>query len=54
MWHQYRVELYPHITGMPSGITDQYGYELEFPSAFRQSRGYQPKGIIVLRKGTQG
>lgn len=37
MWHQYRVELYPHY-GQPCGIRDQYGHELEFPSAFRQSR----------------
>jgi hypothetical protein len=51
MWHQYRVELYPHILGLSSGITDRYGNELEFPSAFRQSRGYLPKGIVVLRKG---
>jgi hypothetical protein len=36
MWHQYRVELYPHAPGLLSGIRDQYGHELEFPSAFRQ------------------
>jgi hypothetical protein len=40
MWHRYRVEMYPHVPelGLPSGIKDQQGNELEFPSAFRQSR----------------
>jgi uncharacterized protein DUF6932 len=48
MWHCYRVELYPHY-GQFCGITDQYGHELEFPSAFRQSRhGFRPKGIVRL------
>lgn len=37
MWHQYRVELYPHV-GQLSGIRDKHGNELEFPAAFRQSR----------------
>ncbi|WP_218916427.1 DUF6932 family protein [Calidithermus chliarophilus] len=46
MWHHYRVELYPHW-GQGSGIRDQYGNELTFPSAFRQRRStYQPKGIV--------
>ncbi len=48
MWHRYRVELYPHF-GQGSGICDPRGYELEFPSAFRQTRGSgKPKGIIKL------
>ncbi len=48
MWHQYRVELYPHV-GQLSGIQDKHGHELEFPSAFRQSRrDGQPKGIIKI------
>lgn len=34
MWHVYRVELYPHY-GQLSGIRDQFGHDLEFPSAFR-------------------
>lgn len=40
MWHQYRVELYPHVPGLGigSGIFDKYGNELEFPSAFPQCR----------------
>ena|SRR5579872_1180456 len=40
MWHQYRVELYPHVPGLGigGGIFDRYGHELEFPSAFRQCR----------------
>lgn len=47
MWHQYRVELYPHC-GMPSGILDRYGNNLEFPAAFRLSRQWIPKGIIKI------
>lgn len=48
MWHQYRIELYPHC-GQPSGIRDDAGFELEFPSAFRQSRrDGAPKGIIKI------
>ena len=48
MWLQYRVELYPHY-GQPCGIRDKHGHELEFPSAFRQSRrDGKPKGIIQI------
>ena len=47
MWHQYRVELYPHV-GQLSGIRDAHGNELEFPSAFRLSRDGEPKGIIRI------
>lgn len=48
MWHQYRVELYPHV-GQLSGIQDRHGHELEFPAAFRQSRrDGRPKGIIRI------
>jgi GNAT superfamily N-acetyltransferase len=54
MWHQYRVELYPHIRGLGigSGILDKYGNELEFPSAFRQCRrNGKPRGIIKIKFG---
>jgi hypothetical protein len=54
MWHKYRVELYQHVPhiGMGSGILDKHGNELEFPSAFRQSRrDGTPRGIVKLRKG---
>jgi hypothetical protein len=48
MWHVYRVELYPHF-GQLSGIRDRHGHELEFPSAFRQTRhDGQPKGIVKI------
>ena len=48
MWHQYRVELYPHY-GQSCGIRDKFGHELEFPSAFRQSRcDGKPKGIVKI------
>ncbi len=54
MWHQYRVELYPHVPGLGlgTGILDKYGNELEFPSAFRQSRrDGKPRGIVKIRYG---
>jgi hypothetical protein len=54
MWHTYRVELYPHVTGLGigSGIRDRHGHELEFPSAFRQSRrDGKPRGIVKIKYG---
>jgi hypothetical protein len=54
MWHRYRVELYPHIPGLGlgSGIRDRHGHELEFPSAFRQSRrDGTPRGIVKIHQG---
>ena len=52
MWHRYRVELYPHYPGLLSGIRDQFGNNLPFPSAFRLSRReYKPKGIVKLVEG---
>jgi hypothetical protein len=51
MWRTYRVELYPHCI-RNTGIMDEHGNELTFPSAFRQRRSdSQPKGIILLRRG---
>lgn len=48
MWHFYRVELYPHLD-QGTGIQDQYGNNLKFPAAFRQSRhGFKPKGIVKV------
>ena len=50
MWHRYRVELYPHVSGLSSGIRDRHGHDLEFPAAFRQSRlNGEPRGIIKIR-----
>jgi hypothetical protein len=56
MWHLYRVELYPHVPGLGlgSGIKDKHGHDLEFPSAFRQSRrDGKPKGILKIKKEIQ-
>ncbi len=48
MWWFYRVELFPHL-GQGAGIKDKYGHDLNFPSAFRQSRhNFTPKGIIQV------
>jgi hypothetical protein len=53
MWHRYRVELYPHLPPPMNrtGIRDEFGNDLEFPSAFRRSRrdGLR-KGIIEIIK----
>lgn len=54
MWHKYRVELYPHVPGLGigSGLRDKHGNELEFPSAFRQSRrDGTPRGIVKVPYG---
>lgn len=49
MWHRYRVELYPHLPGLLSGIRDQFGNELPFPAAFRLARqSFRPKGIVQI------
>jgi hypothetical protein len=48
MWHRYRVELYPHMD-QGTGIKDAHGNDLQFPSAFRQTRhNFTPKGIIKI------
>jgi hypothetical protein len=50
MWHQYRVELYPHV-GQNFGAQDQQGNELQFPSAFRQHRATgEAKGIVKINR----
>jgi len=54
MWHQYRVELYPHVPGLITAGQDHRGNDLEFPSFFRLSRrplasGGDQKGIVKLR-----
>ena len=54
MWHQYRVELYPHSLGLIAG-RDHRGNALEFPSWFCLSRrplpsGRDEKGIVKLRR----
>ncbi len=52
MWHRYRVELYPHFPSLTSGIRDQFGNDLPFPSAFRLSRReYKPKGALHKNSG---
>jgi hypothetical protein len=52
MWHQYRVELYPHYgTGPTTGIRDEFGNDQMFPAAFRKSRrDHRQKGIIKIIK----
>lgn len=48
VWFIYRVEVYPHF-GQPSGIVDQFGHMLQFPSAFQLSRRASiPKGIVRI------
>ena len=53
MWHQYRVELYPHYPdlSLPSGIKDKFGSDLPFPAAFRKSRReHKVKGIVKIKR----
>lgn len=47
MWFSYRVELYPHYG--QTGLVDDSGIELQFPSAFRRRRSDGlPKGIVRI------
>ena len=49
MWHRYRVEFYPHVPGLLSGIKDNAGNQLQFPAAFRRQRGSGVrKGIVKV------
>ena len=53
MWHAYRVELYPHYTGLIAG-QDAHGNALEFPAWFRQRRtDGSAKGIIKIISVTE-
>jgi len=48
MWHAYRVELYPHYNQF-TGLVDEAGHPLTFPSAFRQRRrDGTRKGIVKI------
>lgn len=50
MWHAYRVELYAHPAGLEHPV-DEFGFEYEFPSAFRRSRrDGRRRGILKIRK----
>ena len=49
--HRFRVELFPHYPGLLTGLIDHYGRAMEFPAAFRLSRGLRPEGIIQLLPG---
>lgn len=54
MWHQYRVEPYPHLPGLIAGH-DGRGNPLEFPAFFRTScrplpSGATQKGIVRIRR----
>jgi hypothetical protein len=49
MWVLHKVEIFPHY-GLPSGIKDDNGNDLQFPAAFRQSRSStMSKGIVKLK-----
>jgi hypothetical protein len=52
MWSKYRVEFYPHYVDLAykTGIQDEFGNDLEFPSAFRRNRENKQKGIIQVIK----
>ena len=51
MWHRFHVEIFPHFTGQPqpTGIRDEYGNDLFFPSLFRRDKETsRPKGVIQI------
>lgn len=54
MWHAYRIELYPHYTGLIAG-RDEHGVELEFPAYFRKCRRTgAPKGVVRIVRESGG
>ena len=53
IWHRYRVDLFAHSVDrpVPTGIKDEFGYDLFFPSLFRRDRlTSRPKGVIQLKR----
>ena len=49
MWHQYRVELYPHTRGCRLEFPISLDIRRSFPAAFRKTRTFhQPKGIVKI------
>lgn len=49
MWHRYRVELFPHFPDnpIPTGIYDEFGNSLLFPSLFRRDRATSRQKSII-------
>jgi hypothetical protein len=57
MWHRYRVDLFPHFVDQPNptGVRDEFGNELLFPSLFRRDRETaMPKGVIQIVREEPG
>jgi hypothetical protein len=51
MWHEYRVEIFPHFTDhpQPTGVRDEQGANLYFPTLFRRDKETgRPKGVIQI------
>lgn len=51
MWHEYRVEFFPHFPDhpQPTGVRDEHGGNLYFPSLFRRDKETRrPKGVIQI------
>ncbi|MGH7862127.1 MAG: hypothetical protein ACREOS_07765, partial [Candidatus Dormibacteraceae bacterium] len=49
MWHIYHVELFPDTPGLRlSGIPGKNGQPQTYAEAFRQTRSFQPRGIIQI------
>ncbi len=57
MWHLYRVELYPHVSGMGwgSGIKDKLGHELEVSLRFfaKSRRGWKTERYFENKQEIQ-
>jgi hypothetical protein len=57
MWHEYRVEIFPHFVDQPqpTGIRDEYGNELPFSSLFRRDKDTgMPKDVIQIVREKPG
>lgn len=57
MWHEFRIEVFPHFVDhpQPTGVVDEHGNNLLFPSLFRRDKDAgQSKGVIQLVREKPG
>lgn len=48
MWHRYRVELFPHVVGLPDSIPNDAINAQDFPTFFRTTRSGEPRGLVRI------
>jgi hypothetical protein len=51
MWERYRIDIFPNIRGVYSGVLNADGCNIKFDELFRKDRNGVSKGIIKLMEG---